>query len=64
MLVASYDSLVSSQLLIAREPSSGVLPWDPKSGVVPENAVQKLQRFAEKPLPEKVRQIGRFIKAR
>ena len=63
MLVASTDALDSRQLSIAREPSSNVRPWDSKSGVASENVIKKLQRFAEKPLPEKVKSIRRIIKS-
>ncbi len=64
MLVASPHVVSSSQLSIAQEPSSQVVPWDPGSGVVPEKAMHKLQRFADKPLPEKVKSIRRFIKSK
>jgi SAM-dependent methyltransferase len=64
MLVASTDALDSRKLSIVQEPSSKVWPWDPKSGVAAENSFQKLRRFAEKPLPEKVKSIRRIIKAK
>src|SRR5262249_13612586 len=53
ILAASSDELRSNQLLRVLETSSQIRPWDPKSVTAQGSAVQKLKRFAEKPLPEK-----------
>jgi SAM-dependent methyltransferase len=62
MLAASLTPIISKQLALVREPHSLIQPWDVKSGLAPENAVQKLKRFVDKPLPEKMKSIRRIIK--
>ena len=64
MLAASTVPLNSNQVELAEEPSSAIRPWEARVGEVPVTAVQKLRRFASKPLPDKVKSIQRIIKER
>jgi SAM-dependent methyltransferase len=64
MLAASVVSLNSSHLELVKEPSSEIKPWNGQTAQVPVTAAQKLKRFANKPLPDKVKSIQRMIKKR
>lgn len=64
ILAAAPASVSSPQLVLAPEPSSPIRPWDATSGVSSGNAAQRLKRFAEKPLPEKLTTLKRIIKGR
>jgi 2-polyprenyl-3-methyl-5-hydroxy-6-metoxy-1,4-benzoquinol methylase len=63
ILAAAHGSIDSAQLAQVAEISSPIRPWDPVSGIRQGDPVQKLRRFAEKSLPEKVKSLKRIIKA-
>jgi hypothetical protein len=63
MLAATQKPIYSPQLAEVAETSSPIRPWDPTSGIRKDDGVQKLRRFAEKSLPEKVKSLRRIIKA-
>lgn len=65
VLAASHQPLNSRLLSRVQEPRSPIRPWDPVSGLVLETSpVQKLRRFAKKPLPDKIKTIKRIVKGR
>jgi SAM-dependent methyltransferase len=57
MLAASRSPLQTNLLEPAAEPRMGMKPWDPTSGMKEEVLLQKLRRFADKPLPDKIRSL-------
>jgi SAM-dependent methyltransferase len=64
MLAASRSPIASELLVAMQEPSTPIRPWDSSSGIGKPDALQKLRRFVDKPLPEKVKTIKRIVKER
>lgn len=62
MLVASHEHLRSTLLTPAPEPKMAIHPWDGASGVGGADSVNRLLRFATKPLPQKVETIKRLLR--
>jgi SAM-dependent methyltransferase len=63
ILAAAHEPVDSKQLACVAEVSSPIRPWDPTSGIEKGDTVQKLRRFAEKSLSDKVKSVKRIIKA-
>jgi hypothetical protein len=64
MLVASHTPLPGTLLTPVLEPSTTIRPWDGTSGVAGPDRVNRLLRFAWKPLPQKIETIKRLMKGR
>jgi hypothetical protein len=64
MLAASRDQLKFLQLSAVAEPKSDVSPWDPGSGVPGSRPLNRLLRFAGRPMDEKLEFIRRILKGR
>jgi SAM-dependent methyltransferase len=64
MLAASNEKLDAPQLVLASEPRSAISPWDSASGVEGSQSMNKLLRFAGRPMNQKVEIIKRVIKGK
>jgi SAM-dependent methyltransferase len=62
VLVASRSPIASKLLMTIPEPSTPIRPWDSSSGIPKPSALQKLGRFVQKPMPEKVQAVKRLMK--
>lgn len=62
VLAASKQPIISKLVQRVFEPRSAIRPWDACTRPAPKlTPVQKLQRFVEKPLPEKVKTIKHIM---
>jgi SAM-dependent methyltransferase len=64
ILAASHVPLCSELLELVTEPRTPIRPWDATSVAQNQNLIQKLRRFVDKPLPEKVRTLKHFLERR
>ncbi len=62
VLVASRSPIASKLLMTIPEPSTPIRPWDSSSGIPKPSALQKLGRFVQKPMREKVQAVKRLMK--
>jgi len=62
MLLGSRERIRSKLLVDLPEPSTPIRPWDSTSGMPRPDALQKLERFVKKPLPEKVKTVKRLMR--
>jgi hypothetical protein len=61
MLAASRQPIALPQLAFADEPKSAISPWDGGSGVGGSESLNRLFRFAGRPMNQKVRIIKRVL---
>lgn len=64
ILAASHIPVQSGLLKVVAEPKTPLKPWDATSVAENQDFLKKLQRFAGKPLPEKIGSLKRFLKKR
>ncbi len=62
LLAASHADLHSALLTPVPEPNMAIRPWDGTSGIGGVDSVNRLLRFAGKPLPQKVQTIKRLLR--
>lgn len=62
MLAGSSHHLQTPHLTLVPEPASPIRPWDGTSGVSGPDSVNRLLRFARKPMLQKIETIKRLMK--